>query len=198
MAENQTTRVEDVRGSGIYPGTGPFPKNAAPVRSPGALGHPEEWRRATALQTKDLESAALLVGRALFGGYFLYNGVNHFLNHRMLSDYARSKGVRNADVVVPASGLLILAGGLCMLMGARPKLGAGLIVTFLLGVSPRMHAFWKEEDPHQRVNEMVNFTKNVALIGASLLAAAHPEPWPWRVDLGAGPRPTEALVPFAS
>ena len=69
-------------------------------------------------------------------------------------------------------------GGLSILTGAFPKLGAGLISTFLLGVSPRMHAFWRERDSQQQMNEMVNFTKNMALIGASLLAAAHPEPWP--------------------
>jgi hypothetical protein len=31
---------------------------------------------------------------------------------------------------------------------------------------------------------MVNFTKNMALMGASLIASAHPEPWPWHARLG--------------
>jgi hypothetical protein len=44
-----------------------------------------------------------------------------------------------------------------------------------------MHAFWKEQEPQQRMQEMVNFTKNMALVGACLLAAARPEPWPWHV-----------------
>lgn len=35
------------------------------------------------------------------------------------------------------SGLLILAGGLSILTGAWPKIGAGLISMFLLGVSPQ-------------------------------------------------------------
>jgi putative oxidoreductase len=82
------------------------------------------------------------------------------------------------EAAVAGSGLLLLGGGLSILTGAVPKVGAGLIATFLLGVSPRMHAFWREQDPQQRMNEMVNFTKNMALVGASLLAAAHPEPWP--------------------
>jgi hypothetical protein len=61
-----------------------------------------------------------------------------------------------------------------------------LIASFLLGVSPQMHAFWKETDPQQRMSEMVNFTKNMALVGASLLAAAHPEPWSWRLAVHRG------------
>src|SRR5918995_4756276 len=180
MTDRTTRQVEDVRGSGIYPATGPLPPGRAPVRSPAALAHPEErsehrWSRPA------FETAALLLGRAIFGGYFLYNGINHFVNRSMLVEYARSKGVPAADVAVGASGLLLVTGGLSVLMGAQPKIGAGLITTFLLGVSPQMHAFWKEQDPQQRMNEMVNFTKNMALVGASLLAAGHTEPWPWHL-----------------
>lgn len=186
MADSRTRQIEDVRGSGIYPATGPLPPGPAPVRSPAALAHPEE-RRKLRLSRPALETAALLFGRAVFGGYFLYNGINHFVNRRMLVEYARSKGVRGAGVAVPASGVLIVGGGLSILAGMQPKVGAGLITAFLLGVSPRMHAFWKEQDPGQRMQEMVNFTKNMALVGASLLAAAHPEPWPWHAG-GVGAR----------
>ena len=180
MPENVTPRVEDVRGSGVYPATGPFPKGQATVRSPAAFAHPEE-RQPIGRTRPALVTAAILTGRAIFGSYFLYNGLNHFLNRKMLVDYARSKGVPSPDLAVSASGLLILAGGVSILTGTQPKIGAALITTFLLGVSPQMHAFWKEENAQQRMNEWVNFTKNVALIGGALLAAGHPEPWPWRL-----------------
>ena len=181
MADNPTL-VENVRGSGVYPATGPFPKGAAPVRSPAALAHPEE-RRDAALTRPVVEAAALMAGRAILGGYFLYNGINHFLSRKMLTEYARSKGVPTPDVAVATSGLLILAGGLSILTGVQPKIGAALTTTFLAGVSPQMHAFWNERDPQQRMHEMVNFTKNMALIGSSLFVAAHPEPWPWHLDI---------------
>jgi uncharacterized membrane protein YphA (DoxX/SURF4 family) len=144
----------------------------------------------TGLQRPALEKAAFVAGRILFGGYFLYNGLNHFLNRKMLADYARSKGVPAPDVAVAASGLMILAGGASIVTGAQPKLGAALIGAFLLGVSPQMHAFWKEEDAQQRTHELVNFTKNMALLGASLFAAGRPEPWPWQL----GERRGGALV----
>jgi len=167
MRENVTRQIEDV------------------------LAHPEErqptWRTRPALET-----AALLAGRAIFGGYFLYNGINHFLNRKMLVDYARSKGVPSPELAVSASGLLILAGGASILTGIQPKIGAALISTFLLGVSPRMHAFWNEDDAQQRMNEMVNFTKNMALIGGALFAAGRPEPWPWRPAAASG----GGLAPF--
>lgn len=188
MPEQLTPRkhsrqVEDVRGSGIYPATGPLPPGKAVVRTPGALGHPEE-RRVLRSSAGSVRTAAFLAGRAIFGGYFVYNGVNHLINRQMLAGYARSKGVPAADLAVTGSGLLILAGGLSIIAGALPKVGAGLVSAFLLGVSPQMHAFWREQDPQQRTSEIVNFTKNVALLGAAFLVAAHPEPWPWSLRLG--------------
>jgi putative oxidoreductase len=185
MADIQRRQIEDVRGSGIYPATGPFPKGSVTVRSPAAFAHPEERER-TDLRRPGLESAALLAGRVIFGGFFLYNGINHFLHRTMLADYARSKGAPAPDVAVTTSGLLLLAGSLSLLTGVQPKVGAALIAAFLAGVTPQMHAFWKEQDPQQRMNELVNFTKNIALMGGTFLAAAHPEPWPWHV--GAAPR----------
>lgn len=183
--QRRTGQIEDVRGSGIYPATGPLPPGDAPVRSPAEFGHPEERLAARrVMRTETFEKSALLAGRALLGGFFLYNGITHFLQHESLSAYARSKGVPSAGAAVAGSGLLIIAGGLSLLMAAWPKAGAGLISAFLLGVSPRMHAFWREQEP-QRTHEMVNFTKNMALVGACCLAAAHPEPWPWSVPLRA-------------
>ena len=193
MADNRTRQIEDVRGSGIYPATGPFPPGHAVVRSPAALAHPEDRLR-TAAAGPALEKAALLAGRIIFGGFFLYNGVNHFLNRQMLVGYARSKGAPAPEVAVTMSGLMLIAGGLSIVTGTQPKIGAGLISTFLLGVSPQMHAFWKETDAQQRMQEMVNFTKNMALLGGSLFAAAHPEPWPWHP----GARTGGAMVPASS
>jgi putative oxidoreductase len=189
MADTSASQVEDVHGSGVYPATGPFPKGAATIRTPAALAHPEERRRPR--RRLGVEAAAQIAGRAIFGGYFLYNGINHFLNRKMLTDYARSKEVPAPDLAVTVSGALIVAGGISILTGVQPKMGAALIATFLLGVSPQMHAFWTEDDPQQRMHEMVNFTKNMALVGASFLAAGHPEPWPWRVH---APSRRSALV----
>lgn len=189
------TRSDDVRGAGVYPATGPLPEGPAAVRTAAALGHPE-IHPGSMPGGPMVERLALLAGRAIFGGYFIYNGINHFVNRKTLAGYARSKEVPLADVAVVGSGALIVAGGLGIVLGARPKTAAALIATFLLGVSPQMHAFWNEQDEQQQTSEMVNFTKNMALVGAALLAAAVPEPWPWRVKLPSST--SEALVPVRS
>jgi len=124
------------------------------------------------------ETAALVLGRAIMGGFFLYNGINHFRNRAMLEGYSTMKGVPYPQVAVPASGAMLVLGGLSLLAGMRPKLGASLIGAFLAGVTPKMHDFWNVADAQQRAGEQVNFTKNLGLLGAALIAAAVPEPWP--------------------
>jgi uncharacterized membrane protein YphA (DoxX/SURF4 family) len=96
----------------------------------------------------------------------------------MLQGYSTMKGVPYPEVAVAGSGAMLVLGGLSLLAGMRPKLGAALIGTFLVGVTPKMHDFWNVEDAQQRAGEQINFTKNLGLLGAAMIAAAVPEPWP--------------------
>jgi hypothetical protein len=41
-----------------------------------------------------------------------------------------------------------------------------------------MHDFWVEQDPNARVNQLVNFTKNIGLMGSALMFLMIPQPWP--------------------
>ena len=123
-----------------------------------------------------------VVGRAIFGGYFLYNGINHFLNERALSQYAASKGVVAPDAAVTASGALMAAGGVSILAGVKPRQGLAAVIAFLVPVTVQMHRFWEETEPAARMNETVNFAKNVALVGAALTMMQIAEPWPISVD----------------
>jgi putative oxidoreductase len=176
LQEIPTSRVDRVGRTGIYPVSGPLPSGDASVRTAGELGHPEQRQLpACTASSRSAERAALLMGRAIFGGYFAYNGVNHFLNAQMMTEYARSKKVPLPRAAVIGSGVMALVGGLSLLTGYRPKIGASLISGFLVGVTPQMHNFWRVEDPQQRMHEFVNFTKNIALIGAACFAAAAPE-----------------------
>jgi uncharacterized membrane protein YphA (DoxX/SURF4 family) len=119
----------------------------------------------------------LTLGRAILGGYFLYNGINHFRQIDSMAGYAESKGVPMPRAAVAGTGALLIGGGASLLTGIKPKVGTAMIETFLLGVSPQMHDFWQKDGP-ERQSEQINFMKNMALVGAALVAAAIPEPWP--------------------
>ena len=124
-----------------------------------------------------------LIGRLVFGGFFLYNGIHHLKERKSLTGYAQSKNVPMAEIAVTATGVALIAGGTSILLGIKPKLGAATIAAFLGGVSPVMHDFWRIEDPTQRMHEMVNFTKNLALLGGALALLGVDEPWPVSVPI---------------
>jgi len=117
------------------------------------------------------------LGRAVFGGFFLYNGINHFKNKSALAQYAAAKNLPEPEIMVLAAGSAIALGGASIILGLKPKLGTLAILSFLAIVMPTMHDFWASRDPNQKQNEMVHFSKNMALLGAAL-ALMGVEDWP--------------------
>ena len=120
---------------------------------------------------------AFLIGRVIVGGFFLMNGFNHFAQLNMMTGYAKSKGVPAPALAVGGSGVLLFLGGLSLLLGYHPTIGAALLVTFLLGVSFGIHNFWTVQDQQARQVEMTNFLKNMAILGLLLMTVAIPRPW---------------------
>jgi putative oxidoreductase len=117
--------------------------------------------------TSSWQGAVVVLGRFLFALIFLMAGANHF-NKQTIS-YAASQGVPLAAIAVPLSGVLAIAGGLSILLGYRAKLGAWLIVLFLVPVSLMMHKFWTVTDPLMAQLQMILFMKNVSMLGGALL-----------------------------
>ncbi|HCA78843.1 MAG TPA: DoxX family protein [Bacteroidetes bacterium] len=119
----------------------------------------------------------ILIGRLLLGGFFINSGFKHFSNLTMMAGYSQSKGIPSPKAAVVFSGLLLLIGGLSILLGVYPTVGTIALVLFLVPVTFMMHAFWKVKDPMARMGETVNFTKNLALLGAALMLLGVPQPW---------------------
>jgi putative oxidoreductase len=113
-----------------------------------------------------------LVGRILYSLIFLMSGLTvHFSAQGV--QFAEAHGVPAASVLVPLSGILEILGALSIILGYRAKLGAWLLVLFLVPVTFTMHAFWAVTDPMQQSIQMSMFLKNLALLGGALLIAYH-------------------------
>ncbi len=108
-----------------------------------------------------------LAGRILFSSLFLIAAPMHFTQPEIA--FAKAAGVPMANLLVPASGLLALAGALSILVGYRAKIGAWLLVFFLVPVTPAMHNFWAVHDPMMMQIQLVMFLKNVSILGGALL-----------------------------
>jgi putative oxidoreductase len=64
---------------------------------------------------------------------------------------------------------LAMIGGLSILLGYKAKIGAWLVVIFLIPVTLKMHNFWAVTDPMMQQMQMAMFLKNVTMIGGALL-----------------------------
>jgi putative oxidoreductase len=106
---------------------------------------------------------------------FLVRAPNHFTKQTIA--FSASQGVPLAWIAVPLSGLVAIAGGLSILLGYRAKLGAWLIVLFLIPVTLMLHKFWTARDPMMAQIQMILFMKNVSMLGGALLVS----------QFGAGP-----------
>jgi putative oxidoreductase len=130
--------------------------------------------------TRSLTATLVPVGRAFFAAIFLMALRVHFDPATIA--YARSSGVPFAEFLVPASGVLAFLGGLSVLLGWRARLGAAMLVAFLVPVTLSMHAFWAVKDPMMAQMQFAMFMKNLGLLGGALLVA----------HLGAGPYSLDA------
>lgn len=110
-----------------------------------------------------------LIGRILFGALFLGSSIAHLTQTAGMAGYAESRGVKPGKPAVVVSGLMMLVGSVLVILGIWIDLGAILIGLFLLSAAFLMHAFWKEDDAQAKQMEMIQFQKDIALLGASLI-----------------------------
>ena len=125
---------------------------------------------------------AALAGRQLFSIIFIIASAGHFSPQTI--EAAARHGVPLPGLLVPASGIIALTGGLSVLLGFQTRLGAWLLVIFLIPVTVMMHNFWSAPDPMNVQLEKAMFLKNVTMLGGALFISY----------FGAGPLSVDALV----
>ncbi len=121
---------------------------------------------------------SFLVGRFLFGGFFILVGIDHFTRVLMMASYTASKKNPVPKLAVLDSGVLVLLGGISVAFGVQPTRRVVLLVIFLIPITIGMHNYWVNTDPQDRQMNQAMFEKNVAMLGAALMLLAIPQPWP--------------------
>jgi putative oxidoreductase len=111
----------------------------------------------------------LLLGRVLFSSIFILKSFDHFTAKSIA--HATSMGVPMPSLLCPLSGVIILLGGLSILLGYKARLGAWLLVIFLIPTTLMMHKFWTSEAGYSAMMEAYCFLKNLSMIGAALIVA---------------------------
>lgn len=126
----------------------------------------------------EIATLIFVLGQILLGGYFLFNGVMHFLQFSNMVGYAASKGVPIPTFSVLIASTLILLGGAGILLGIFVTWALYALIIFMIPVTLYMHAFWKVSDPNEKRIERIQFLKNAALTGALIMLLGLPTPWP--------------------
>ena len=143
----------------------------------------EDTSRRSSGTKSGTETAAMafftLLGRILLTIVFFVSVPAHFGPVDL--KYAKAAGVPMANLVVPATGLLALIGSLSVLLGYRTKLGAWLLVLFLVPVTLTMHQFWGAQNAMMSQLQMGMFIRNLSIVGGALFVSQF-GPGAWSLD----------------
>jgi putative oxidoreductase len=134
-----------------------------------------------------------VLGRLMLAAIFLLSAAGKLADFNGTAGMMASKGIPAAPVMLVGAIAFEIAGGLSILLGYRPRIGAVLLLVFLVLASYYFHDFWKIGDPKQKQDQMIHFLKNLAIMGAMVLIIAEGT-GPMSLDdrtSGAGTRPTD-------
>ena len=115
---------------------------------------------------------APLVGRALLSSIFIISGWGKITGFSGTAAYMASKGMPIPDVLLVAAIIIELGGGLMVLLGWKACWAALAIFLFIIPTTLIFHAFWAV-DAAQVQNQMINFMKNLAIMGGMLYVVAY-------------------------
>ncbi len=112
------------------------------------------------------ENLLILLARILISSLFLWAGAAKVLRWKISAEYMQSKKLPAS--LLPAAVVLQIVGGLSVLLGFETRVGALLLIVFVIPAAYKMHDFWNLQDP-DKTTQKTMFMKDVAVLGGLLL-----------------------------
>lgn|SRR5262245_31359739 len=116
--------------------------------------------------------SAALAGRIFLSSIFLMSGFAKITDSSGTAAHMEKQGMVAIPFFLAGAIALEIGGGLSVLLGCCTRLGALALIVFLVPTTLIFHDFWVEEGP-KRTEQMVQFMKNLALLGGLLMVVAH-------------------------
>jgi putative oxidoreductase len=69
--------------------------------------------------------------------------------------------------------VFLIVGSLSIILGFKARIGASLLLVFLILATYFFHDFWTFEDAQAKQMQMIQFMKNLSLMGAMLFVIAN-------------------------
>lgn len=112
-------------------------------------------------------SFLMFLGRIALSMVFLIAGYGKLVAFGATSAWIASKGFPHPDAFTVFAIIFELGGAILLFLGLFTRLGATLILLFLIPVSYFFHPFWTPDLPDM-ANQLQHFFKNLAIGGAML------------------------------
>jgi len=121
-----------------------------------------------------LQGLLSVVGRVLLIGIFLMSALgNKIPNFHAVADPMAKKGVPSPQFLLVGAIAFLIVGSVTILLGYWARVGALLLLIFLILATYYFHDFWNITDAQAQQEQMAHFLKNVSLMGAMLLIIAN-------------------------
>jgi putative oxidoreductase len=121
-----------------------------------------------------LQGLVSVAGRTALATIFLLSAVgNKIPNFDGVAQAMASEGVPAPRVMLAGAIAFLIAGSVSVILGYRARIGAALLWTFLVLATYYFHDFWTFADPKLQQEQMIQFMKNLSLMGAMLFVIAN-------------------------
>lgn len=107
--------------------------------------------------------------RVLLAGIFIMGGWGAMSNPGTRPQKVAAAGIPMAEQAVILNGGLMVVAGLLLCLGIAPRVAATLLVGSMVPTTMVGHPFWKEEPGLGREQQLIQFLKNLGLIGGLLM-----------------------------
>jgi putative oxidoreductase len=121
-----------------------------------------------------VQGIGTVLGRIMIATIFLMSAVgNKIPNFNKVVGYMASEGVPFSQVMLVGAIVFLIAGSLSIIVGYKARIGAALLFVFLVLATYFFHDFWTLEDAQAKQGQMIQFMKNLALMGTMVFLMAN-------------------------
>ena len=108
-----------------------------------------------------------LIARTFLSVIFLHSGIGKLTGFAGTQEQIASAGLPLAPLVTVFTIVFLLAGGVSLILGFKARIGAVLLMLFLIPATLVFH------NPIIDPTQMIQFMKNLSIIGGLLMVASY-------------------------
>lgn len=118
-----------------------------------------------------LKHALILFGRAMLATIFIVAGIDKIIHYETYIQDLTNQHIPFPAIMLVIAVVFELLGGLLLLLGFKARLGACMLMVFIIPATLIFHDFWSFQ-PEHAINETHHFLKNLAIFGGLLYVVA--------------------------